>query len=419
MLLRIVGYFIFSAIFVTPLSIFANTLSLPEAEHLALTNSPELRSLEASKLALEQKAVADGQLPDPQFTIGAIDVPTDTFSFDQDDMTMVQFGLQQTFLPGHSLKYKSQKTKDLSKAMEKRQQTESLDLLRKVRNSWLELYYWTHVKEIFDKNIALYQYLLKSVSSQYSVGKVTQSDVLEVQLELSRLQDQRIQFLQQIDLARADLSRWVGLDDVDWAISSTLPQWPNPPALSTLNTQIQQHPLLKMDAENIDAAKQDVNYAKEQYKPGWMLEADYGIRQGYMQNGMRRSNMVTMQATIDLPFFTGKRQSKEFAASTSQLLATEMDRQTHYRDLSQELQQQYAIWQRLSERDVLYQEKLIPESIQNSRTVLAAYSDAKSDLSTVLRAYSNELTAQMELLQIQMTRAKARVDLLYLQGTMK
>ena len=419
MLRRVVSSFIFVSIFIAPLPIFASTLSLPEAEHLALTNAPELRSLQASQEALEQQAVADGQLPDPQLTVGAINVPTDTFSFSQDDMTMVQFGLQQTFLPGHSLKYKSQKTEDLSKAMGKKQQAESLDLLRKVRENWLELYYWTNATQIFDKNIALYQYLLKSVTSQYSVGKATQSDVLEVQLELSRLQDQRIQFLQQIDVARANLSRWIRLDDANWSIAPTLPQWPAPPPLSALSTQIQQHPLLKIDAENINAAKDDVNYAKEQYKPGWMLEADYGVRQGEMQNGMPRSNMATMQATVDLPFFTGKRQSKELAASNSQLLATEMDQQTHYRDLSQELQQQYATWQRLSERDALYQKQLIPESAQNAKAALASYSDAKTDLSAVLRAYSSELTAQMELLQIQTTRAKARVDLLYLQGATK
>lgn len=401
--------------------VFAHTniLTLDEAEHLALTNAPELRSLHATQAALQQQAVADGQLPDPQLMVGAINVPTNTFSFTQDDMTMVQVGLQQTFLPGHSLKYKSQKTQALSIAAAKKQQAESLELLRQVRESWLDLYYWTYSKQIFDKNIAISHSLLKAVESQYSVGKTTQSDVLQVQLALSRLEDQQIQILQQVDVARADLGRWIGEDEADSSITPTLPQWLNPPPLSTLATQIQQHPLLKVDAANIDAAQDDVSYAKEQYKPAWTLEADYGIRQGEMTGGMPRSDMVTVQATIDLPFFTNKRQNKQLSASYDTLYATQMDRQTHYRDLTKTLREQYATWQRLSQREVLYQKQLTPESIQNAQAALASYTSASTDLTTVLRADSDELTAQMELLQIQIARAKARVNLLYLEGATK
>jgi outer membrane protein TolC len=414
---------IFPSMLLSTSYVFASTptlaITMVEAEHLVLTNAPELQSLQATKNALQQQSIADGQLPDPQLMIGAINVPTNNFSFTQDEMTMVQVGLQQTFLPGHSLKYKSQKTQDLAIATAKKQQAESLDLLRKVRASWLDLYYWTHSKQIFNKTIVLHQYLLKAVESQYSVGKANQSDVLQVQLELARLQDQRIQILQQIDVARASLGRWIGDDNASRPIANLLPQWLNPPTLSALTTQIQQHPLLKEDAAKIDAAQDEVGYAKEQYKPGWTLQADYGIRQGEMMNGMSRSDMITVQATVDLPFFTSKRQSKRLAASYDELLATQMDRQTHYRDLSKDLHDQYVNWQRLSQRDMLYQQQLIPESSQNAKAALESYASALTDLTAVLRAYSNELNARMELLQIQMARAKARVNLLYLEGVIQ
>jgi hypothetical protein len=69
-------------------------LSLFEAEHLAIDNAPELQRLRANTGALEEQAVADGQLSDQQLIVGAANVPTNSFSFTQDDMTMVNVGLQ-------------------------------------------------------------------------------------------------------------------------------------------------------------------------------------------------------------------------------------------------------------------------------------------------------------------------------------
>ncbi|HHI9467134.1 TPA: TolC family protein [Legionella anisa] len=90
-------------------------LTLVEAEHLAIATSPEVQRQEAASHALRQQSIAEGQLPDPQLTAGTINVPTDTFSFTQDEMTMVQIGVQQQFARGCSLKMKSHQTKALAK----------------------------------------------------------------------------------------------------------------------------------------------------------------------------------------------------------------------------------------------------------------------------------------------------------------
>jgi hypothetical protein len=83
------------------------------------------------------------------------------------------------------------------------------------------------------------------------------------------------------------------------------------------------------------------------------------------------------------------------------------------------LREEYAIWQRLGQREQLFTRKLIPETTQNSKAALLSYQSANSDLTTVLRAYTNERNIKLERLQVQIERAKIRAALLYLEGLSK
>ncbi len=373
-----------------------NSLSLSEAERLAITTAPELKQLQANANSLRAQAVADGQWSDPQLIVGAANVPTNSFSFNQDDMTMVQFGLQQTFAPGHSLAMKSKKTKALANAQQEKIHEQAAMILRNVRETWLDLYYWHQAAKVVRENRALYRSLLKATESQYSSGKGTQSDVLQIQVELTRLNDQKAQVEQRIDVLRAQLGRWIGAEAANRPISNSLPHWPAPVPAATLQAHLLQHPLLKVDSANIEAARDEVDYANEQYKPGWTAEVGYAVRQGKFQDGQPRSDFVGAQVTIDLPLFTGSRQDQRVRASADQLTSTQLDRDIHYKDLLKELTVQYAVWKSYSKRVSLYRHHLVPEATQNTKAALLAYQNATTNLTTVLRAFSNQLNIRLE-----------------------
>lgn len=392
-------------------------LTLTEAEHLAINKSPELQRLNANSQALMQQSIADRQLPDPQLAAGTINVPTDTFSFTQDEMTMVQVGFQQQFARGKSLKMKSQQTRALAKTELVKIEEQKLTLVRTVREVWLELFYWTEALRIIKTNESLYKELLQVTQSQYSTGKINQTDMIQVQLELSRLKNQMIQNKQQIAVLKAQLGRWIGMNNVQRPLALSMPHWSALPSMATLQNHLMKHPVLQADAANVEATSFEVAYAKEQYKPGWLLGVGYGLRQGRMPDGTPRSDMLTAQVTMDLPFFTANRQDRQLNASLNKLNATQMDRHIHYRDLLQSLTVQYTTWEHLLEREQLYNTQLIPEAKQNAKAALLAYQNTTLELTTVLRAYSSELTIQLEHIQLQVDRLKAHATLLYLEGT--
>ncbi len=396
-------------------AVLTKTLSLSEAERFAISTAPELKQLQANTHSLEEQAIADGQQADPRLIANVVNVPTNSFSFTQDDMTMIQGGLQQAFAPGYSLAMKSKKTNALATAEQYKIHEKAAMMLRNLRETWLDLYYWKQAALIIQKNQSLYKELLKLTESEYSAGRRTESEVLQLRVDLTRLIDQNVQIDQHIEILRAQLGRWIGTNKANSTLSDSLPHWPNPPAHDILQSRLIQHPLLKVDAANINAAYDEVAFNKELYKPGWTLDVGYAVRQGRMSDGQPRYNMVSAQVTVDLPLFTGNRQDKRLCASAFQLESIQYDRDIHFKDLLKELSVQYATWQQLTKRQKLYRQHLRPEALQNSKATLLAYKNTTAEFSTLLRAYNNNLTISLEQIQIDVERAKARTALLYLE----
>jgi hypothetical protein len=165
------------------------TLSLQEAERLVLMDDPSIAQFNAKAEALGQRAVAEGQLPDPKIRLGMLNFPTDTFDRSQEPMTQLLFGVQQTFPKGQSLSVKTRRTRALSSAQREQAENQKLVALREVRLSWLELYYWLGAEQVVGQNQDYFAQLVEVTQLQYAVGRHNQQDVIRAQLELKQMLD--------------------------------------------------------------------------------------------------------------------------------------------------------------------------------------------------------------------------------------
>ncbi len=401
-------------------SAFATSiLSIDEATFLALEQTPELKQSQQSAEGLKQRSIAERQLPDPKVSVGAINVPTNNFSFSEDEMTMIAFGVSQEFPAGRSRHYQSAKTRALSKAERQRHFQLQKDVIRQTRNTWLELFYWTRALEITDKNRKLFEKLSRSIESEYSTGKATQQDLLQSQVEISRVRDQIWQIQQQMSEKRAELGRLIGIGNSNRPLPHVLPHW-NVPSLAELENNLQQHPLLKSDSLTIQAAKHGVSYAKEQYKPRFEVGMNYGIRHGKeLENDgelMKRSDMVGAQVTFNVPLFTHNRQQRIARASVSDLEIAQLKREADYRDLIRELETAYNAWQYYAKREQWFAKHTIPEARQNAKAALLGFQSATTDFQILMRSYSLYYQVQLDALRTEVDRLKAEATLHYLAG---
>ena len=200
---------LFVIILAVPLSAGA-ALTLAEAERLALERAPWYQHHRTNVSAAAERIEYEGRLPDPQLTVGVVNVPTTTYDLRSEDMTMTNVGVRQQFPPGDTLKLRSQRARQELTREEARLEMERRNLLRQVRNGWLELYYLDRSLALLDRSRVLQHRLLEDTEGRYRAAGGGQSEVLQARQMLGRL-DERIAMLRaQRARTQALLSRWVG-----------------------------------------------------------------------------------------------------------------------------------------------------------------------------------------------------------------
>ena len=389
-------------------------LTLDEAETLALTKDVTAARFQALAAARSEQAVADGQLPDPKLKLGAVNLPIDSFDRTQEPMTQMQVGVQQSFPPGHTLSLSSERTRTLADADAARASARQQDVLRDVRERYLELFYQVEAGRIIDASRGLFSQLVEVTRYHYAAGRDNQQDVLRASVELSLLDDRLTRVQTEEERARSDLARLIGAQAARQALSSHAPKLPALPSRAHLDAVLEAHPLLRAESRVVQAEQLAVDIARQRYKPGWMLDVTYGNRGGENADGSNRDDLLSAMVTMDLPLFTGKRQDRVLATRQHEVEAVQLKREDQYLELQRMLDADYAEWLRLGERADLYRQQIEPQALENARASVAAYKSGVAEFTGVMRARITELDVKLQSLRVRIDRSKAQARLLYL-----
>ena len=401
---------------ITPVAADASELTLAQAEQLAQERDAMELSINAKAEALRHQSVADGQLSDPRFKLGAVNFPVGSFTRGQEAMTQLQFGVQQTFPRGHTLRYSRNRTSALAGVENARAAERSLSVLRSVRKAYLELYFQLQNEKILAEHERLFTRLLDITQRQYAVGRDNQHDVLLAQLELSLLQDRRAENSGLKEAAVAQLAKWVGAQYTGRPLPDRQPVLPALPTLDEIIADLYRHPLILAHDHMIDASRYQVSIAEEQYKPGWTVDVTYSERTGSDLQESGRDDFLSAMVLVDVPLFTRQRQDKRVLAGQQRHLAAKFARTDELRELARQAGRIYASWKQLGERYSLYEAHTIIEAQQNAETTLKAYQNDVADFTTLMRARLLELNTRLSMLRLYVERAKVQSDLLYFVG---
>ena len=412
---QLVSLFVASGLMAFGQSAHADVLSLAEAEQLALQGDPMLANIDATAQALDEAAIADGQLPDPKAKFSLFNFPTDTFDRDQEPITQLRFGVQQTIPRGNTLELRSKRTRVQAGGERAKVANETRKLKRDVRTNWYETYYWLRAERVVAANKRLFKEMVDITESQYAAGRRNQQDVLRADLELGLLDDRLTDIQQKQETSRASLSKWIGVE-AQRELADEFPVLPEPPTLATIEAGLPQHPALRMQQAHIDMNRQNVSIAREAYKPAWTVGVDYGVRDGNNPDGTERSDLLAATVSFDLPLFTSKRQDRRLASAQRREGAAKLQYDDKLRRMQSMLEKDFVTWQRLSQRLQRYQKSLIHQATANSEASLLAYQNDATDFPTLMRAKITELNTHLKALRIHVDAAKAQARLLYLAG---
>ena len=407
---RVLGFIVLFGAF-TP----ASALTLAEAESIALGNDPLMQSHQAVARAWNNEAVADNQLPDPKLNFGISNLPLDTLSTSQEPMTQFIVGVQQAFPKGDSLELKQRQSEWQGKAELARAADRQASVKRTIREDFLNLYYQIEAVRIIHRSRKLFSQLVDITEAHYASGRVSQQDVLRADLELSQLDDRAIKIQTEEAMVRSKLAQWLG--DIAWQpIGADFPVLPKFSAGEDIHNLISQHPVIAIESAKLEASKQAVAIANQQYKSGWGLGLEYRKRFGENPDNSERADMMAAMVTLDIPLFTENRQDKRVAASEENMMAVRLARDEKLRNLKLIYDSNLIKLKKLEERHHKYQTGLIKSAESNTSAAMNAYQSGVNDFTSLMRAHITELDIRLSDLRVRVDHALAMTQLLYVTG---
>lgn len=395
----------------------AGNLGLNKAVFLAIENDDWLQSSELKESAFRDESTSHGELPDPVMSIGVANLPTDSWDFDQENMTQLKLGVTQRFPGGDSRKLKARKSKLMADVNPYQRVERKARLTLTVSHLWLDSYFAWRSIALIENDRYLFEQLVDVATARYqsALGKARQQDIVRAQLELTKLEDRLTRLHMQYDANRQLLAQWLPAHSLYMPLTQQLPSNKSMGivSLDVLEKSINKHPQLRISDKQIEIQQTDIDLAKQDYKPGWALNASYGYRED-APTGMQRSDFFSVGVSFDIPLFTSKRQDKTVSASVSRKQALSIDYQLlHKKLLSQALKTQSEL-ERLAERSSLYENKLLKQVHEQAEASLSAYTNDDGDFADVMRAYIAELNSKIEALEINIKQRKALATMKYL-----
>jgi outer membrane protein TolC len=390
-------------------------MSLADAERVAIERDAVLRQLEAEAFSMRERAIAEGQLMDPKLRFGAVNVPVDSFSLDDEDMTMLELGVSQEFPGGRTRELARQRMQESAAAAEAVAADRRLIVRREVRRAWTELGYVARARELLDSQTDWVEQMRAAARARYASGEGTQLDLLRAGLDIAMLQEQQLDLERDAAMRRVQLGRWIGDDAAASAGPFTLPARSELEPLAALEPRVLRHPAQVDFERRIDAAQTGVDLARQRYKPGWMLDMSYGLRSGSM-DGESRPDMLSAMVTVDLPLFRASRQDREVAAARADARGLHEMHDDHQREMQAMLAEAWAIAARTAELERFYERELVPLAEQSVQAALLAFRANRVMVDEVIEARRVALETWLKHLRLVADRSQAQYDIDYLVG---
>jgi outer membrane protein TolC len=413
----------------------ADELALQNVIRISVLNDSWLKGNEYSQEAIEESSIAAGTYADPKVTIGAANIPTDTFDLNQEAMTQLKVGISQMFPRGDSLEIREEQLKLQASQYPYQREDRKGKLTVQIAQLWLEAYKAQESIALIEKNRSLFEQLADIAESSYSsaFGKTRQQDIIRAQLELTKLEDRLTLLKQKKDAALLSLSEWLSNFTEDKVNSENILESSNLllprsfPNIEMINpnyfnlkedsekvlNKFENHPSIKNIEQKIKATSKSIKLARENYKPQFSVNTSYSKREDDLM-GRNRADLFSVGLTFDLPIFVKNKQDKELKVAMLKTKSVETEKILQYKKLFSLYETTKADLIRLKERQSLYLTKLLPQINEQSEASLTAYTNDDGDFPEVVRSRISQLNAQIDILNINVDIQKNIVKYNYL-----
>ncbi len=393
--------------------------SLQQLETLALAHNAGLAAARARARAAAEIPPQAGSLPDPVLSLKALNLPADTWSLTQENMTQIQLGVTQAIpFPG-KLDLAREAASRRALAAGEQSAEWRLRLLRDVRLRWWRIWWLDKAIALLQRDRELLRGLVRTAEIRYATGKGLQQDVLLAQVELSRLGEQRRDLIARRESEAASLIALAGGGvSLPARLPETTPASAAPPPFSELQRLARQRrPLLRALAREAEAKQAEVELADKDRWPDFSIGAAWGFRScANPANGRARANLASIMLSMSLPIHADEKQDRKLAQRKAEHAGAELDMRDAILRVDAEIKAALADWRAARDRARLFAQGILPQARQTTASMLAGYQTGKVDFLNLVRAQLAEFDAEIRYWREISRERQARARLLAAVG---
>jgi cobalt-zinc-cadmium efflux system outer membrane protein len=390
---RYISYFTMVAVFLVTIPVYSQevgqrTEMLSDLIQEALENNPGLEAAVLRAQSAEKVISQAGALPDPQLNLGLLNLPVNSFAFDQEPMTGKLIGIMQMFpFPGKQGLAKEMAELE-AKAVKYQKEEVRNQIVQMVKSAYYNLYAIDRATETVQKNQVLMEQFIRIVETKYATGTGLQQDILRAQVELSKLEDDLIMWQQKRRAAIAHLNAILNRP-VNSYFSKTARELDLPESQafgSPVETIEQQRPLLLAWKKRIQKAESSVKLARRDYWPNFSVGASYRQRDN-LSNGAVMHDFFSATFSINIPLFFKRKQGAKVAEKELTLSALQAQYKNVYIRILSDLESADAEMERNRKRVELYEGGILIQAQQSLESAQAGYQVGKVDFLTLINSW--------------------------------
>jgi cobalt-zinc-cadmium efflux system outer membrane protein len=367
---------------------------LAEAER----NNPQIQAARHGWDSAKQVPTQVSTLPDPQFVLQHLSVgsPRPFAGYTNSDFAYVGLGISQDLPYPGKLRLRGEIAKKDADVTQQKYESLRRAILAQVKMAYFQLGYLAKRQVILEGDGKLLEQVEQAAEARYRSGMGNQHDVLQAQLERTKLlreittnqleagkvQAEIIQLLNRSqsspDIKTTELSESLAARTYDELLAAAKAN--NPEIIGTQK-------MVEKQGLQVDLAKKD-------FYPDFTLQYMW---QRTDPTQFRAYYMVTLGVRI--PIYRGRRQQPELAQAQADQNRASSEYETQTQQIAFQLRQQFLSAEKSQELLKIYREGLIPQARTELEAGMAAYQSNRQDFQALLASFLDVLKLDEEYWQ--------------------
>ncbi len=367
---------------------------LAEAEK----NNPQIQAARHGWQSAKQIPTQVATLPDPQVVLQQMNVgsPRPFAGYTNSDFAYIGLGFSQDLPYPGKLRLRGEIAQKDADATQQKYESVRRAVLADVKMAYFQLGYLAKRQKILGEDAQLLQQVEQAAESRYRNGMGNQQDVLQAQLERTKL-------LREINMNQLEQGKmWAALKnllnraqssaDIETAeLSESTPAYNFDQLLAEAKAS---NPDLAGMQKVVERQELQVDLAKKGFYP------DFNV-QGMWQRTDPSQYRAYYQFTVGMriPIYRSRRQRPELAQAESDRDRAKSEYEVQSQQTAFQLRQQYLTAEKSAELLKIYREGLIPQARAELQAGMAAYQSNRQDFQALLASFLDVLKLDEEYWQ--------------------